>query len=89
MSDKFIENVYVILYAMSDMWDTFKKIVFLICSAFCIWFVYTNTNVMVTLCVFILIPVLVGTIWARLYKDAFRKGAVKIEDIENKHKEDK
>lgn len=87
MSDKFIENMYVVLYALGDMWAAFKAVVFVICTVLSIWLVYENTNMLITISVFLLIPVLVGTIWARLYKDAFERGAVTLKDVEDKKEE--
>lgn len=89
MNDKFIENFYIVLYALLDVWNAFKNVVFVVCSCFSIWLIYTKTNLMITISLFLLIPILFGAIWARLYKDAFKRGAVKLEDIEKYNKEDK
>lgn len=88
MNKHFIENVYALIYAATDVWDTFKNIVVVFSAVFLFLLAWTRVNPLLAITLFIVTPLASGLIWDVLYRRAFDEGVLTLKDVESDNEED-
>ena len=88
MDKHFMENVYVLIYAATDVWDTFKNIVAAFSAVFFFLLAWTRVNPLLAIILFIVTPLASGLIWGVLYRRAFDEGVLTLKDVESDDEED-
>lgn len=81
MDKKRAEMKFIFTQALLDVKDTFTAIVFIGCAALLISCVVKAVNWLFAVCLFVLVPLVVGLAYAVIYKWCFDAGAFRLEEV--------
>lgn len=81
MNKKRAEMKFIFTQALLDVKDTFVAITFIVGALLVIGSVIRAVNWLFALCLFGLVPLLVGLIYAAIYKWCFDTGAFRLEEV--------
>lgn len=76
------ETKLILMQAALDAWDMFKTIVWVICAIAVVAAVGLGVNWLFALALFVGVPVVVGLVWAVIYRWCFDTGAMKLEQVD-------
>lgn len=83
MDKKRAELKFIVIQALLDVQNTFKAIVFIGCALVLVYLVIQTVNWLFALCLFVLLPLLVGLIYAAIYKWCFDTGAFRLKEVDS------